>query len=156
VTVDDDSIREEEERLEALRTASGHEKVAVLRDILNDVMERAGGIIRDRTRMEKGIEEIRNLKMRYLNIGVSDHGHVFNTEWILVLELGHMLDVSECLLTAAVAREESRGSHVRTDFPNREDERFLHHQLAQMKDGKMSWSNLPVTMTKWEPQERKY
>jgi fumarate reductase flavoprotein subunit len=74
-----------------------------------------------------------------------------------VLELSFMLDVAECIVSCALRREESRGAHQRTDFPARDDERFLAHSLAiRNADGTSRVEYLPVTITRWPPGERVY
>jgi fumarate reductase flavoprotein subunit len=73
------------------------------------------------------------------------------------LELANMLDVAECILRSGLEREESRGAHQRTDFPARDDERFLVHQLVHRSpDGSPRVSTVPVTITRWPPGERVY
>jgi fumarate reductase flavoprotein subunit len=73
------------------------------------------------------------------------------------LELANMLDISECILRAGLQREESRGAHQRTDFPARDDERFLTHLLVHRNpDGTSHVERFPVTITRWPPGERVY
>jgi succinate dehydrogenase / fumarate reductase flavoprotein subunit len=81
---------------------------------------------------------------------------VFNTDLTQALELDFLLDLAECMVVAGLARKESRGAHARPyDFPDRDDENFLRHTLVTWEGGpKLDWK--PVTMTKWQPQERKY
>ena len=76
----------------------------------------------------------------------------FNTERVAALELAFMLDVAEAIVNSALRREESRGAHQRTDFPKRDDERFLAHSLAYRNaDGSSRVEYLPVTITRWPP-----
>ena len=73
------------------------------------------------------------------------------------LELANMLDISECILQSGMQREESRGAHQRTDFPARDDERFLTHLMVlRNADGTARVERLPVTITRWPPGERVY
>jgi fumarate reductase flavoprotein subunit len=82
---------------------------------------------------------------------------VFNTELVAALELANMLDVAECTLHSALQREESRGAHQRTDFPTRDDARFLNHALTYRdSDGSTRIERSPVTITRWPPGERVY
>jgi fumarate reductase flavoprotein subunit len=68
-----------------------------------------------------------------------------------------MLDVSEAIVNAALHREESRGAHQRTDFTDRDDERFhAHSRVCREADGSCRVEYRPVTMTRWPPGERVY
>ena len=88
---------------------------------------------------------------------MSDHSRTFNTELTAALELSFMLDVAEAIVQCALNRTESRGSHQRTDFPKRDDARFLAHLLIfQRKDSTSQVQYLPVTITRWPPAERVY
>ena len=69
----------------------------------------------------------------------------FNTELVAALELANMLDVAECILAVRrCSREESRGAHQRTDFPARDDERFLAHSLVHRDAGRVAAGRVPA------------
>jgi fumarate reductase flavoprotein subunit len=103
------------------------------------------------------MEEIRRLQERYADVSIEDHSRTFNTERIAALELACMLDVAEAIVTAATRREESRGAHQRTDFPRRDDVRYLAHSLIYRNaDGSARVDYLPVRITRWPPAERVY
>jgi len=90
-------------------------------------------------------------------VALHDHSRTFNTELIAALELSFMLDVAEAMVGSALRREESRGAHQRTDFPTRDDQRFLAHSLIwRNADGSGRVEYLPVTITRWPPGERVY
>jgi succinate dehydrogenase / fumarate reductase flavoprotein subunit len=89
-------------------------------------------------------------------VGVSDKGREFNTELLEALELENLLDLAECTVASALARQESRGAHAREDFPKRDDARFLSHTFAAKKDRGVALTYKPVVVTKFQPQERKY
>jgi succinate dehydrogenase/fumarate reductase flavoprotein subunit len=156
VEFDNESLKEETQRLDKLRKSTGKETVVDLLNALHDVMEEAAGIIRDEQRLKDGLVHIKTLQDRYENIGLKDHGKVFNSELISALELGHMLELAECLLTAAIERKESRGSHVRTDYEVRDDEQFLHHIMITKGENRLNLNKMPVMITQWQPKERKY
>ena len=99
----------------------------------------------------------RELRERFANAAVEDGSRTFNTELVAALELGAMLDVAETMVACALRREESRGAHQRTDFPRRDDERFLAHSLVSRDEaGAPRVEYLPVTITRWPPGERIY
>ncbi len=136
--------------------ADGREKIADIREGMQKAMETGAGIYRDRTTMEETCKTLRRLRERFAHIGLADRDAVFNTELIAALELDCMLDVAEAIAHSALAREESRGSHTRTDFPKRDDTRFLQHSLAYRTPEGPRIEYLPVTITRWPPEERKY
>jgi len=88
---------------------------------------------------------------------MDDRGRLFNTELISALELSHMLDVAETMAQCALQRTESRGAHQRTDYPARDDEKFLAHSMVcRSADGRPQVEYAPVTITRWPPAERVY
>src|SRR5215470_17362124 len=106
--------------------------------------------------MQKTCNTLRILRERFKDILIEDRGSTFNTEVMNALELDFMLDVAETVANSAFKRRESRGSHTRTDFPKRDDENFLKHTLAYKTPEGPRIEYLPVTITRWQPEERKY
>ena len=121
-------------------------------------MEDGAGIYRTSEELTKACERITKLRERYQRVRIDDHSSVFNTQLTAALELGCMLDVAESLAHSARLREESRGSHARSDFEARDDEHFLQHSLAyhvgEGADPRIEY--LPATITRWQPEERTY
>src|SRR5919106_1491796 len=149
---------DEHRRLEHdLLNKKGRERIATIRDEMQRSMEASAGIYRDGGSLRKGMEEIRSLQERYADLAIEDQSKTFNTERVSALELSCMLDVAESIVTAATRREESRGAHQRTDFPKRDDQRYLAHSLIYRNaDGSARVDYLPVTITRWPPAERVY
>ena len=149
---------DEHRRLEHdLLNRRGRERIAELRDAMQKTMEDSAGIYRSGVALSAGAEQLRQLQERYRDIRIEDHSRTFNTERIAALELAFMLDVAEAIVNAALRREESRGAHQRTDFPKRDDQRFLAHSLIHRRtDGSSQVEYLPVTITRWPPAERVY
>jgi succinate dehydrogenase / fumarate reductase flavoprotein subunit len=81
---------------------------------------------------------------------------VFNQDVLGAIELGYMLDCAECIVLAAIERKESRGAQFRTDFPERNDEEWLKHITVSMNGDTPEIDYAPVTITLWQPEERKY
>jgi fumarate reductase flavoprotein subunit len=120
-------------------------------------MEESAGIYRTRASLALGASKLRELQERAGDIQIEDQSRTFNTERIAALELSFMLDVAEAIVTSALQRQESRGAHQRTDFPARDDHRYLTHSLAtRQSDGSCHVDYLPVTITRWLPGERVY
>jgi fumarate reductase flavoprotein subunit len=133
------------------------DSVASIRTEMQETMEEAAGIYRTGESLAKGAAHLRELQDRLPRVGVRDTSRSWNTELVGALEAANMLDIAECMLASALQREESRGAHQRTDFPARDDERFLVHQLNHRDaDGTPRVERLPVTITRWPPGERVY
>ena len=136
---------------------AGAESTAAIREEMQTTMEDAAGIYRTGPEMTKGIDTLRELQDRVGRVGIADTSRSFNTELLAALELANMLDIGECILQSGLQREESRGAHQRTDFPERDDEKFLTHQLVYRNaDGTPRVHTMPVTITRWPPGERVY
>jgi fumarate reductase flavoprotein subunit len=137
--------------------AGGHERLATLRREMHAVMEESAGIYRSGAELARAAGRLRELQERLGRVTLEDPSRTFNTERTAALELAFMLDVAEAVVQSAWRREESRGAHQRTDFPARDDQRFLAHSLASRNaDGSCRVEYLPVTITRWPPGERVY
>ena len=154
-------VRDEEGRMRSTLLSGDSartERVSQIRAELQNAMEAGAGIYRTAEELTVACEQIRALKERYQRVRVEDHSLVFNTQLTSALELGCMLDVAESLAHSALLREESRGSHARSDHGSRDDERYLSHSLAHrdIDGGDPRIEYLPATITRWQPEERKY
>ncbi len=143
-------------RLEKLRGKHGGERISQIRRELHAAMERGCGVFREQAEMDHMVRAVTDLRKRYVDLGLSDQSKVFNTEVTQALELGAMLDVAEAVALSAAARRESRGAHTRTDFPNRNDGEWLKHSLVRFAPEGPRLDYKPVTITRWQPEERKY
>jgi fumarate reductase flavoprotein subunit len=107
--------------------------------------------------MAKAGDKLRELQERFRTARIEDRSRTFNTQLTAALELSFMLDIAETMVACASRREESRGAHQRTDFPARDDKRFLAHSLVYREpDGSSRIAYPPVTITRWPPAERVY
>jgi succinate dehydrogenase flavoprotein subunit len=132
-------------------------RVAAIKRELGETMNEYVAVYRDAEGLEKAHEVVRRLKEEAPNAAIDDHGTVFNQDVIAALELGYMIDVAEAIVVASKERKESRGAQSRTDFPERNDTDWLKHIDISMNGGdvpKVTYS--PVTITRWQPQERTY
>lgn len=140
-----------------LNKTGGRERIADIRTEMQKAMEDGAGIYRTRDSLAAAANKIAELQERFRDIAIEDHSRTFNTELTVALELSYMLDVAGAMIHSALQRQESRGSHQRTDFPKRDDEKYLAHSLAYRNDdGSMRIEYLPVTITRWPPGERVY
>ena len=144
------------ELFEEIFQQDGGECYNDIRNEMKTIMTENCGVFRDADRLKVCIETIQNLRQRYKKGKVTDKGKVFNTEVYEIIELGNMLGMAEVIATAALARNESRGGHHRTDFPKRDDQNFLKHSLVYPTDDGMGIKYKPVVITKHQPAERTY
>ena len=151
-------VKDEQERIAAnfIRKENGTERIVAIRLDMTNAMEEGAGIYRTETSLRETCAKLSELKDRFKNIQLDDRSVSFNTELIAALELEFMIDVAESVAHSALARTESRGSHQRTDYPERDDVNFLKHSLAYRTDGDPRIEFLDVTITNWPPKERTY
>jgi succinate dehydrogenase / fumarate reductase flavoprotein subunit len=128
-----------------------------IRDELATTMHENFGVFRREDQMLEQGEIVADLRDRYESVVVDDKGAVFNTDLTQALELGFLLELADCMVVSGLARKESRGAHARPhDYPDRDDENFMKHTVVRSVDGRSQLDWRPVTVTKWQPQERKY
>ena len=146
-----------ERELKELLDRGEGERPWSIRDELAESMHENFGVFRREDQMRKQGEIVESLRERYERVIVEDKGNVFNNDLTQALELGFLLELAACMVPCGIERKESRGAHARPhDYPNRDDENYLRHTLVTMQDGRPQVDWKPVTMTKWQPQERTY
>ena len=160
VELPDNPTADVEALLQRLRDGGGTENTAAIRAELQETMDANASVYRTEATLKQAEIDIAGLKERYLRVGVSDRGQRYNTELLEAVELGFLLDLAECLVVSAHARNESRGGHFREDFPTRDDVNFMRHTMAYKEAaGFQSAIRLdykPVVQTRYMPMERKY
>lgn len=149
--------------LAQLRESNGSESVAELRKALQETMDRNAQVFRTEETLQTALADVEALRRRYPNVKVHDRGRRFNTDLLEAVELGFLLDLAEVLVYSAINRKESRGAHMRDDFPGRDDVNYMQHTMAYLTAGlespaadhiRLDWK--PVRVTHYEPTERKY
>jgi len=160
----EDPAKHIRELVEMLRNSNGTERVAQIRKELQEEMDRNAQVFRTDESLRHALGVIHDLRQRYKNIGIHDRGRRFNTDLLEAIELGFLLDLAEVVVYCALNRHESRGGHMRDDYPNRDDENYMKHTMAYLTGDptspdpedhiKLDWK--PVTITNYQPMERKY
>ena len=146
--------------VEGLRTSTGGERVAVLRKALQETMDMNAQVYRTEATLKQALADVQELRRRYKNVSIQDKGMRYNTDLLEAIELGFLLDLAEVLVTGAIERKESRGGHAREDYPTRDDVNFMRHTMAY-RHGAAGVETVrldykPVTVTRYQPMERKY
>ena len=150
--------------IEQLRSSTGTERIAAIRKELQEQMDRNAQVFRTDESLTSVGKTIHDLRERYKNIAIQDKGKRFNTDLLEAIELGFLLDLAEVVVYSARNRKESRGGHMRDDFPDRDDATYMKHTMAYLTGDphsadasdhiRLDWK--PVTITRYEPMERKY
>jgi succinate dehydrogenase / fumarate reductase flavoprotein subunit len=132
-------------------------RVSDFNNELGETMNKHAAVFRDEAGLQSALETIGRLREESESAWIDDRGTVFNQDVLGAIELGYMVDCAETTVVAALERKESRGAQFRTDFPERNDAEWLKHiDVTLGEDGAPAISYSPVTITQWEPEERKY
>src|SRR5919108_1149685 len=151
------SLRDEERLIRDLvRRESGGRRVSELKLELGETMDKYCAVFRDEDGLRTALDTVRRLKEEAQNVAVDDKGTIFNQDVLGALELQFMIENAECIVLSALERKESRGAQYRTDFPQRNDDDWLKHIEVATNGAEPEISYSEVTLTQWEPEERKY
>ncbi|MDS3861343.1 succinate dehydrogenase/fumarate reductase flavoprotein subunit [Thermosynechococcaceae cyanobacterium BACA0444] len=143
-------------QLDNLRQKNGPYRIAEIRQQVQDCLTEHCGVFRTAELMAEGFKQLQALQAKAEQIRLDDAGLVWNTEITEALELQSLIIVGEMILTGALNRQESRGAHAREDYPNRDDEKFLKHTFAYYSQAGVQLEYVPVNLSLFPPQERKY
>jgi succinate dehydrogenase / fumarate reductase flavoprotein subunit len=150
-----DALKSEKQSIEEMMGEDG-ENFAEIRDELRTIMQEYVGVFRNREKLEHAVEAIRELKERGKELRVKNNSSVFNFELMNAIELKGMLELGHVIALGALVREESRGAHYRTDFPERDDENWLKHTLAFFRPEGPKLDYMEVTIDRFQPERRAY
>ena len=154
---ENEAVSREEQRIrEMVERPDNGDRWGNIRLGMGESMVGNVAVYRDHQSMETAIRDLGEMRDRYAKVPVHNKNRVFNTDLIFALELGYMLDVADTIAVSALDRKESRGAQARTDYPSRDDENWLKHIVAKKGEVGPEISYLPVTITKWELEERRY
>jgi succinate dehydrogenase / fumarate reductase flavoprotein subunit len=155
--VEGDPVDEEAKRLRKLveleRTGR---RVSEIKAELGATMDKYVAVFRDEDGLRQALEIVERLKEEAQTVAIDDKGTVFNQDLLGALELGYMLENAEATVVSALERKESRGAHYRTDFPERNDDDWLKHITTSVNGQSPEVDYSEVTLTQWQPEERKY
>jgi len=151
-----DPVARAQEEISALVSNRGGESAAQIREELQRFMMDHVSVFRIDAGLKEALATMISLRSRYRKVALQDASMRFNTELEEALELGYLLDLAWVTTVGALARTESRGAHYREDFPTRDDVNWLKHSLAFARGDTVELKYKPVTVTRFQPQERKY
>jgi succinate dehydrogenase / fumarate reductase flavoprotein subunit len=156
-SVSDAQLHDDVARIDAIvgRPREGR-RVSEIKDELGETMNRHVAVFRDEAGLTEALEVVRRLKEQAASAYIDDGGTVFNQDVLGAIELGYMLDCAETIVVGALERKESRGAQYRTDYPERNDDEWLKHIDIYFSDDAPKVTYSPVTITQWQPEERKY
>lgn len=142
--------------IEAIRNGKGGIKAFQLRQDMQQSMTRNVGVFRTEATLNKGLEDIKSIRARFVDVEIDDKGMVFNTDLLEAWELGCLLELAEVTTVSALARTESRGAHARDDYQERNDDEWLKHTLCFKEGDAYRLDYKPVTLGRYEPKPRAY
>ncbi len=152
----EDAQKKDEERFANLYGTTSGENADKIRVRLKEEMMNKCGVFRNEKDLNSMLETVHELKEKFKNVHLMSKGKVFNTELMEIIELGNLLEFSDAIVTGALARQECRGAHWRTDHPKRDDVNWLKHTIAFKTEKGIELKYKPVVINKYQPQERKY
>jgi succinate dehydrogenase / fumarate reductase flavoprotein subunit len=153
----DTQLRRDIEEIDSIlaRPRDGR-RISEIKNELGDLMNSHAAVFRDQAGLQTARDAIARLKEEADRAWIDDQGTVFNQDVLAAFELGYMVDCAEATVVAALERKESRGAQFRIDYPERNDEDWLKHIDISLGDDGPRVSYSPVTITQWQPEERKY
>jgi succinate dehydrogenase / fumarate reductase flavoprotein subunit len=151
-------LQDEERVIQAIvRRERAGRRVSEIKQELGAAMDTYAAVFRDEHGLRQALEIVKRLQEEAKDVATDDKGTVFNQDVLGALELGFMLDNAEAIVMSALDRKESRGAQFRTDFPARNDDDWLKHINVTVNGEdvpEISYSQ--VTLTQWQPEERRY
>lgn len=149
-------LSEARQQIVALVEQPGKYRIDQIRTAFQDCMTQHCGVFRTAELMREGLQQLQQLQQQSSQVYLDDKGSCWNTEIVEALELRSLMIVAQLILTSALNRQESRGAHFREDYQQRDDANFLKHTMAYYSPAGIDLQYRPVTLTMFEPQERKY
>ncbi|BAZ09681.1 succinate dehydrogenase flavoprotein subunit [Calothrix sp. NIES-4071] len=149
-------IKEAKQQIQSLLDQPGPYRINQVRQAFQDCMTEYCGVFRTEELMQQGLQQLQEFQNQYSQIYLDDKGKDWNTELVEALELRSLMVVGQMIMTSANRRQESRGAHFREDFPQRDDNNFLKHTFAYYSPAGIDIQYASVSITMFQPQERKY
>ena len=146
-------------RLARLDSAKSGEDVAEVGAEMRRTMQLHCGVFRFPDGLAEGVRGMQEVGKRAENLYVKDKSKVFNTARVEALELENLVEVAMSTMVSAHARQESRGAHDRSDFPDRDDAKWMKHTFWYKDNNRLEYRPVqlkPLTVESFEPKARVY
>ncbi|GBD97274.1 MAG TPA: succinate dehydrogenase flavoprotein subunit [Nitrospirae bacterium] len=144
------------DEIDSLKNRTGDEQAGTVRNELQSAMTDKCSVFRTEQDLSDLAGKINELKEKSKKIELKDKGKIFNTELLEAIELDHLINLAGAITHSALQRRESRGAHFREDFSERDDRKWLKHTFVFKTDDRLEFKYKPVTITQFQPEERKY
>lgn len=150
---------QEQERIERLMDRDGVNHAEIRADLQESMTENVN-VFRSGDGLRQTLQDLRECRERYQEVGVSDPSGTFNTDLIHTIETRNLIDIAEAITLGALTRTEFRGAHWRENYQERDDENWLKHTLVAWNDGspKLYYTDVILEGEKkrYEPKIRSY
>ncbi|NGX48100.1 MAG: Fumarate reductase flavoprotein subunit [Chlamydiae bacterium] len=151
-----DAVQKEEEFKQDLLSRKGEENIHKLHDEIADLMIRYVTVKRDNSDLEMVIQKLKEIRERYKNITLDDTANLMNQTYAFANQFRYMLELALVITKGALLRNEFRGSHYKPDYPERDDENWFKHTIANYNPEEPDISYIPVDARHLKPISRDY
>jgi succinate dehydrogenase / fumarate reductase flavoprotein subunit len=148
----------EGDKQQRLVDSKGTENPYVIAKEMGDEMTAASTVVKDAARLMQARVKLAELRDRFKRMSLSDTGLWTNQNLSFARATHDMLILAEALIEGGLERKESRGSHFRTDYPQRDDANFMKTTVAKFdpESSRPSISFEPYDLPLVQPRARTY